>query len=343
MASASSRRVVFVAFDELTALDLTGPLEVFAVANALALDTWPRRAPPYVLVLASLDGRAIRAESGIRIQPEVALAGLSAIDTLVVPGGRGLREPDTLAAVSAWLRRRNRHIRRIASVCTGVYALAEAGLLDGLRATTHWRHADAFAQRYPRINVDSEAIHIQQDKVFTSAGISAGIDLALALVEQDLGADRALAVARELVMYLRRPGGQRQYSDRLSLTVDAPHRLAGLVAWLPAHLHEALPVERLAYEGSLSTRQLTRLFRSTFRLSPAAYVERLRVDEASQLLLGSQLRVEQVARRVGFHSADVFRRAFERQFSLSPQQYRQRFGMPQSKAPQLESITCHHA
>lgn len=325
MANLRTRRIVFLAFDELTALDLTGPLEVFAVANALLDNGQFRRGFPYTLVIASLASRTVRAESGILFQPEALLSSLQSIDTLVVPGGRGLRDPDTLAGVSKWLRRRSRYIRRIASVCTGIYALAEAGLLDGRRATTHWRHADAFAKRYPKVEVNAEAIYLQHDNVFTSAGISAGIDLALALVEQDHGPALALAVARELVMYLRRPGGQRQYSDRLALSVDASDPLAGLIGWLPAHLGEALSVECMAEQCHLSRRQLTRLFQSTFRTSPAAYVERLRVNEASQLLLGTNLEVERIAQCVGFRSADVFRRAFERQLSLAPQQYRQRF------------------
>lgn len=326
MAYTRTRRIVFVAFDELTALDLTGPQEVFTVANAVVARRAPQEKPPYRLIVAGLVQRPVRAESGLLLQPEALLSSQRAIDTLIVPGGRGLRTPETLAAISLWLRQQAPHIRRVASVCTGIYALAEAALLDGRRATTHWHHAETFMRRYPRVEVDADAIYIQQDNIFTSAGISAGIDLALALVEQDHGPELALAVARELVMYLRRPGGQRQYSDRLPLSVDASDPLAGLLGWLPSHLHEPLSVERLAEQCHLSTRQLARRFQSSLHMSPAAYVERLRVEEASQLLLGTRLPVEQIARRLGFRSADVFRRTFERHHCLPPQQYRQRFG-----------------
>jgi transcriptional regulator GlxA family with amidase domain len=323
---ARTRRIGFLGFQRLTALDLVGPAEVFATANDLAVATSPRQRPPYELMVLGLDRRPFVAESGLTFQPQCTLADAPALDTLIVPGGRGLREPAQLAPVAAWLRTRRRGLRRIAAVCTGAYALAEAGLLDGRKATTHWRHAPAFAQRYPQVQVDADAIFIRQEGVYTSAGITAGIDLALALVEDDCGPTLALAVARELVVHRRRAGGQRQFSERLALSAAAGSRLAELTAWMQDHLGADLALARLAERCHLSPRQLARRFVAEFGVSPATYVERLRIDESSQLLLADGAGIESIATAVGFRSADVFRRAFERRFGVAPLQYRARFG-----------------
>jgi transcriptional regulator GlxA family with amidase domain len=325
MASRSrTRRIAFLGYPQLTALDLVGPAEVFATAAGLAPP--PAGRPIYEVMVLGLDAQPFRAESGLVFVPDAALADAPALDTLIVPGGRGLRDPACLAKVAPWLRRREHSLRRIASVCTGAWALAEAGLLDGLRATTHWRYADALAQAYPKIQVEPDTIYIRQDRVYTSAGITAGIDLALALVEEDHGPSLALAVARELVVHLKRAGGQRQFSERLSLSVDAGSHLAELSAWMLDHLAEDLSLARLAERCHISPRQLARRFGAAFGMSPATYVERLRMDEASQLLLSSGNSMERVAAAVGFRSADVFRRAFERRFGITPLQFRARFG-----------------
>jgi len=265
-----------------------------------------------------------RAESGLRFVPDLALAEATGFDTLLVPGGRGLREPAALATISEWLRRQQHTIRRIVSVCTGAWALAEAGLLDDRRATTHWRHADALATRYPKVHVEPDAIYLCDGQMHTSAGVTAGIDLALALVEADQGPALALAVARELLVHLKRAGGQRQYSERLALSFATGDRLAELMAWLQDHLAEDLSQARLAERCRISPRQLARWFENSTGMTPAAYIERLRTDEASQLLLAGSS-IERVATAVGFRSADVFRRAFERRFGIPPLQFRARF------------------
>lgn len=321
-----TRRIAFLGYPQLTALDLVGPAEVFATAAALLQAARPSSRPVYELIVLGLEPGAFRAESGLAFLPDAVLADAPALDTLIIPGGRGLREPATLALVAKWLRRRQRSLRRIASVCTGAWALAEAGLLDGLRATTHWRYADALAHAYPNIQVEPDTIYIRQDRVYTSAGITAGIDLALALVEEDHGPSLALAVARELVVHLKRAGGQRQFSERLSLSVDAGSHLAELSAWMLDHLADDLSLARLAERCHISPRQLARRFGAAFGMSPATYVERLRTEEASQLLLSSGNSMERVAAAVGFRSADVFRRAFERRFGVTPLQFRARFG-----------------
>lgn len=319
-----TRRIGLVGFPDLTALDLVGPSEVFEAANQLARRPTSRSCPLYELLVLGLDDAPFRAESGLRFVPDLALAQAPSLDTLLVPGGRGLREPAALATIAQWLRQRQRAIRRIVSVCTGVWALAEAGLLDDRRATTHWRYADAFATRYPKVHVDPDAIYVCEGQVHTSAGITAGIDLALALVEADHGPALALAVARELVVHLKRAGGQRQYSERLAMSFATGDRLAELIAWLQDHLAEDLSQTRLAERCRISPRQLARWFADSAGMTPAAYVERLRTDEASQLLLAGSS-IERVATAVGFRSADVFRRAFERRFGIPPLQFRARF------------------
>lgn len=320
-----TRRIGFLGYPQLTALDLVGPSEVFATAAAQLQAARPTSRPAYEVIVLGLDSGAFRAESGLAFLPDATLADAPALDTLIVPGGCGLREPARLARVARWLRQRQRTLRRIASVCTGAWALAEAGLLDGLRATTHWRHADALARSYPKIRVEADTLYLREDRIYTSAGITAGIDLALALVEEDHGPSLALAVARELVVHLKRAGGQRQFSERLAMTVDAGSQLEELTAWMHDHLADDLSLGRLAERCHISPRQLARRFAATVGLSPAAYVERLRIDEASQLLLAGGS-IERVAAAVGFRSADVFRRAFERRLGVSPQQFRARFG-----------------
>lgn len=316
------RQIVFLGYDGITALDLSGPAEVFAVADGWLRE---RKRPGYALRVLSLDGSSFKAENGLRFVADALLAGPLAADTLIVPGGQGLRESARLARAAAWLRQHHSGLRRVASICTGAYALAEAGLLDGLQASTHWRHAPALAARYPMVRVLDDALYLRQGSIYTSAGVTAGIDLCLSLVEQDHGADCALAVARELVVHLKRPGGQRQYSERLASQSSEDAHLDGLRAWILDHLDRALPVAALAARCHCSERQLSRLFKRHFQLSPAAYVERLRVEEAGQRLIATETSVARIAHSLGYRSADVFRRAFERHYGLAPLQYRARF------------------
>lgn len=305
-------------FDGVEALDLFGPLECFAAVRGSGV----RR---YQTVIVGLDGATFVAESGARIVADVAAADCPALDTLIIPGGAGLREPERLARAVAWLRRRTGETRRIASVCTGVYALAEAGLLDGRRAATHWAFAADVAARYPRVSVDADAIFIRDGDLWTSAGITAGIDLALHLVELDLGRAVALSVARELVVYLKRPGGQTQFSDRLALQTTADERLSDLAAWLAGHLDGDLGVDALASRAGMSRRHFTRRFRTVFGQSPARMVEALRLDEARQRLETDRSDIAAVAASVGFASDDAFSRSFEKRFGLRPTAYRLRF------------------
>jgi transcriptional regulator GlxA family with amidase domain len=317
-----TRSVGFAIFDGVTALDLTGPLEAFAAAN----EQFRAATAPYQLGVFAVGKKRVVAESGLILEAHGELAAAPRLDTLIIPGGAGLREPRTNARLCSALRERARDTRRIASVCTGIYGLAPTGLLDGRRVTTHWRFADDVQTRFPKLRIEPDRIHVQDGKFHTSAGVTAGIDLALALIEQDLGTELALVVARELVVYLKRRGGQSQYSAPLQLQSASVDRFEELGFFIREHLHEELSVELLAHQAALSPRQFTRRFTQATGRPPAAYVLELRTEEARRLLLEGSSNVGDIATCVGFKSDDVFRRAFERRFGLGPREYRARFG-----------------
>ena len=316
--SAQPIRVALLGYDGVQTLDLVGPLDAFDGANTV-------RAGAYETVTTSVDGRPFRSEAGLRITPDSALADAGPIDTLIVPGGEGARRSATSAALAAAIKARAPAVRRVVSVCTGIYAVAATGLLDRRVATTHWRFAADVARRFPAIALDVDAIFIKDGPYYTSAGITAAIDLALALIEEDYGPRLALAVARDLVVYLKRTGGQRQYSEPLQFQARVADRFAELAAWLLVHLHENLSVEVLAEQARLSPRQFSREFRRVFGMTPAQQIEALRLDAARDHLTTSAASVNAIARTVGFRSDDAFRRAFDRRFGLSPTDFRRRF------------------
>jgi transcriptional regulator GlxA family with amidase domain len=302
-----------------------GPADAFSTAN----EVWQAPhsgTPAYQITLLGLSRRGFVAEAGLSFEAHALLDDAPPLDTLIVPGGRGLRESEANARIVAWLRADARNCRRIASVCTGIYGLAPSGLLDGRRVTTHWRFARDVAQRFPNLLVDDNALYLRDGRYYTSAGITAGIDLSLALIEEDLGPRIALAVARDLVVYLKRPGGQAQYSEPLRMQVLSGDRFADLAAWILGHLDHDLSVEALAARASLSPRHFSRRFTTVFGCAPARYVEDLRMSEARRMLSQDGVSIQRVAAAVGFASTDVFRRAFERRFGVSPSDYRERFG-----------------
>jgi transcriptional regulator GlxA family with amidase domain len=295
---------------------------VFATANGVA-----PQARPYELVVLGLKKGPFTAESGLKVLPDLLLAQAPPLDTLIVPGGAGLRLNAKLReSIADWLRRNAPRVRRVASVCTGIYPLTESGLLDGRRATTHWRFAEDVAQRWPAVLLDPDAIYIKDGRYYTSAGISAGIDLALALVEEDLGNAIALAVARELVVYMKRSGGQLQYSEPLRVQSLAPGGFSEMLAWMHESLAKDLSVDVLAERAHMSARHFSRKFKAELGATPAEFVEILRLDESRWLLANLEFSIEALAAAVGYRSADAFRRAFERRFGLSPSDYRGRFG-----------------
>lgn len=319
-------------FDDANGLDVTGPIEAFSNANDLARELGFATVP-YELMLIGLRRAPFRTESGLLFRPHLTLRDPPPLDTLIVPGGRGLREPTTNAKVSAWVARHAGRARRIATVCTGVYGVAPTGLLDGRRVATHWRFAEAVAARFPALEVDGNALFIRDGRFYTSGGVTAGIDLALALIEEDHGPQLALATARELVVYLKRPGGQEQYSEPLKFQIRAGDRFVDLVAWIDAHPHRDLSVEALAERAHLSTRQFRRRFAAALGCTPAIYVENVRMAEARRRLSQRAGTVEAIAVSVGFASADAFRRAFERRFGVPPRDYRARFATAQDVHP----------
>ncbi len=230
-----------------------------------------------------------------------------------------------IRAIVDWIARASRRARRTTSVCTGAYLLAAAGLLDGRRATTHWEQCGHLAQHYPAVDVDPDPVWVRDGDVWTSAGVTAGIDLALALVEDDLGPEVALAIARELVVFLKRPGGQSQFSGALSAQQASRPALRELQAWIPAHLGDDLSVAALAARACLSERSFARAFRAEIGQTPAAYVEKLRVERARALLEDGAESLEAVSQATGFTSPEVLRRAFHRRVGVSPAAYRERF------------------
>ncbi len=317
------KRIVIVGYDDLTSLDLTGPLEAFS--SAFLEDSNGSPQPCYKVTIAALGAKTFSSVSGLRMTATCFLSSLRHMDTLLVPGGRGARLSPSGPKLADWISRRANGIRRIASVCTGIYAVAPSGLLDGRRVTTHWKFATELASRFPALKMNANALYIRDGKFYTSAGVTAGIDLSLALIEEDFGPRVALAVARELVVYMKRPGGQEQFSEPLKFQVASTSRFADLAAWMLGHLDQDLCVEAMAEHMNLCPRQFSRRFRLEFHSSPAAFVQRLRLDEARKRLSSSGGTVERVADSVGFHDPDSFRRAFMQRFGVAPSHYRSRF------------------
>ncbi len=310
------RRVVIVVFEGFQSLDAFGPAEVFARAG-------------YEVQLAAVSAGPVRASNGVRIDVECALPRVRGeLDTLLVAGGDGTRQAldddDLLRAIAHSARR----ARRVVSVCSGAFLLAEIGLLDGRRATTHWKWCDVLARRYPAVEVDADSIFVRDGNVWTSAGVTAGIDLALALVDDDLGVDAARDVARDLVVYLQRPGGQHQFSVALATQPATRPVLRELQSWIREHLRDDCSVAALARQASMSERTLARAFRAELGVSPADLVEQLRIEAARQLLESSDLTVAAVARSCGFGTTETLHRAFLRRVNVTPAAYRERFRHP---------------
>lgn len=315
----SARRIVVLAFPDVQALDVTGPTEVFAMAEREHPGT-------YGIELVTASEAPFRTSSGLRLTPEMATeACQGSIDTLLVAGGRGVRAANEDEGLISWLRLAARRSRRIGSVCTGAFLLARAGLLDGRRATTHWSACAALRRTYPTIEVESDPIFVRDGNVYTSAGVTAGIDLALALVEEDLGSAAALGVARELVLFIRRPGGQAQFSAGLAVQSAQRPSLRTLQGWIADHLNADLSVTALADRSFMSQRNFARVFTGEVGMTPAAYVESLRLERARALLESSDAQLEEVAARCGFGTVETLRRTFGRRLNVSPSDYRSRF------------------
>jgi transcriptional regulator GlxA family with amidase domain len=325
----SARRIGFLGFDGVQALDLFGPADAFAsdVFLSRRLGGEPQSHwPPYEIITIGLTSRRFTASSGITVNADLSVKARVDLDTLIIPGGEGLRRPGVAVKAAAWIKEQSSRTRRVASICTGIYGLAPTGLLDGRRVTTHWTATQDIARRFPKLRVDADALFIRDGKFYTSAGITAGIDLAMALIEEDDGPAAALAVARELVVFLKRPGGQNQFSEPLQFQTSSSDRFAELAAWIHTHLRQPMSVETLAARTFLSQRQFARAFKHAFGTTPARFVEQARLGEARRRLSSpGKAPVGAIARSVGYESEDVFRRAFERHFGINPAAYRARF------------------
>jgi len=317
------KRIGFIGFDGIVAIDLAGPADAFTYAEIPGGQNGPRRC--YEVVTIGLSNRPFVAESGLVFKPQKNFKNAPALDTLVIPGGSGLHKPQIVKPIAAFVKARAKSTRRIASICTGIYGLAETGLLDGRKVTTHWHHAQSVCHRFPGLQVDDNAIFLKDGPFYTSAGATAGIDLSLSLIEEDYGPRVAMTVARELVVYLKRAGGQDQYSEPLQFQAQSVSRLSDVATWIVSHLSEELSVEVLAAKACLCPRHFSRRFKAEFGRSPADFVEKLRLDEARRRLSAGDNSIENVGLSVGFKSADAFRRAFERRLELNPSDYRRRF------------------
>lgn len=317
----TQRPVLVVLFDGVQSLDVTGPVEVFAGAQHVT------GAPdPYPIRTASLDGAPVRTQSGLRLAADSSLDDAPRPHTLLVPGGEGSLDPDP--RLVDWLRVHAPRAERLVSVCTGAALLAAAGLLDGRRATTHWAFCEDLARDHPAVDVDPDPIFVRDGKIATSAGVTAGIDLALALVEEDHGRDAALVIARHLVVFLRRPGNQAQFSAQLAAQTARREPLREVQQFITEHPAADLSVDALAARARLSPRHFARAFRTETGTTPGRYVERVRLEHARRLLEDTGSGVHEVARAAGYGTPEAMRRAFVKALGTPPAEYRRRFHAP---------------
>jgi transcriptional regulator GlxA family with amidase domain len=325
-------RVLMLAFPVVQTLDVVGPLEVFAHASGLAPAS---HTVPYELTLAAPEAGSVATSCGVPLHASHGFAEIAdPPDTLILAGGPGARAAARDPAIVDEVRRLAERAPRVATVCTGAFVLAATGLLDGRRAVTHWAHCRRLGERFPAVTVDPDAIFVVDGKFHTSAGVTAGIDLALALVERDHGRATALTIARELVVFLKRPGGQSQFSDHLLADGGEAReeRFHTLGDWMRRHLAADLSVEALAERAAMSPRNFARRFRAAMGSTPGQYVQRLRLDAARRLLTGGDAPAQEIAALCGFGTVETMRLAFQRHLKIAPRDFRARF-RPASVAP----------
>jgi len=324
------RHIAFLVLPNVTLLDVTGPYEVFT--QAIECQSAKDKDPCFSYVLHTLSagrGKTIRTASGLCIESEDTLRTIDySIDTLFIPGvpNSCLCQYNVDKHVLQWIARQAQEVRRICSVCTGTFLLAEAGVLTGHKATSHWEVCDKLAQEYPEVEVDSNPIFIKDRNVYTSAGISAGMDLALALIEEDFGRPLAIEVAKQMVLYLKRPGNQSQYSSVLTHQQVDYRPIQEIEDWILEHLNETLTVERLAEQSLMSARNFARVFLRETGITPAKYIEKLRIETACRYLIDTQLSLKEIATACGLGSVDNMRKVFTKYLEISPVEYRHRFG-----------------
>lgn len=324
------RRIVITGPPPVQILDATGPLEVFSSAPGYSVE----------LVTSEADN-ALRTSRGVSLAQATHLASFTgAIDTLIIAGGPGAESGVYDEKLMAWIAARSKECRRVASICTGAFVLAKAGLLDGKSAVTHWRFSDQLARAYPQVKVQPEPIYLKDGSIYTSAGITAGIDLALAMVEEDHGHQVALNIARQLVMFLVRPGGQAQYSHMLSRQAVTFQPLRELQVWMLENIRENLTVETLAERVGMSPRHFARICERETGMTPGQFVDRMRVEAAQQMIDSSALGLKQIADACGFRSADAMRRTFLRILGVTAGEYASRFRSSSGiSSPEIEGVS----
>jgi transcriptional regulator GlxA family with amidase domain len=330
--SRTPRQVAILAYPAVQSLDVAGPLEVFAGAQRI-VEAGLSDGPGYAITIVSRDGAPLRTSSGLTLVPDASLEDAPREpDTLLIAGGAGCDQAALDQTLIAWIAKTAALARRTASVCTGAFLLARAGLLDGRRATTHWSAAAELARRNPQVEVDPEPIFVHDGNIWTSAGVTAGMDLALALVEEDLDRESALTIARHLVLFLRRPGNQSQFSATLAAQEPVREPLREVQRLVVEDLAGEHSVETMAQRACMSARHFARAFRAETGLTPARYVERVRLEAARARLEDTSESIASVASACGFGTAETMRRAFLRTLGVGPAEYRRRFQAPPARA-----------
>jgi transcriptional regulator GlxA family with amidase domain len=325
------RKIVMLSVPPAHGVDVLGPLEAFGIASRMLEESSGHKGYESELVTSSAN-LALATSSGVSILAHGHYRQVRGkVDTLLIAGGAGTRGPRD-PALLAWLRKMAKQTRRVCSICTGAFLLADAGLLNGKRATTHWKFVESFARKHPGVSWDPNPIWVQDGSIYTSAGISAGMDLALALIEEDYGSALALEVARHMVIFLRRPGSQAQFSVALAAQAAERKSLQDLQVWIAENLAKNLSVEVLARRAAMSERNFARVFARELGNTPARYVEHARVEAARTQLASTDDSLDQIASRCGFSSAELLRRCFLRHFKVAPSQYRKHFRTPANGA-----------
>ncbi|MGR9054042.1 MAG: GlxA family transcriptional regulator [Gammaproteobacteria bacterium] len=327
------RRVGIVAFDGVEIIDLTGPLDVFALTNEGFVLTGRSEEPVYPIEIFAKKPGLVTASCGLQVHAGSVYGELrDDIDTLIIPGAVSVKAVLSDPLLQDWIRAMSTRVRRLVSVCTGAFLLAEAGLLERKFATTHWAYCERFAAAYPRVKVEPDRIFLRDGSILTSGGVTSGIDLALSLVEEDWGVEQALTTAQYMVVFLKRPGGQSQFSGFLIGETTKRPDLRSMLVWIMEHPGEDHRVETLAERMAMSSRNFSRVFHAETGMAPAKFVEKARVDAARHLLATTKDPIETLAVKLGFKDTERMRKAFMRQLKISPSDYRARF------SPRIEQV-----
>jgi transcriptional regulator GlxA family with amidase domain len=314
-------RIAILAIPGVQMLDVAGPMDVFSEANTALGDP-----QAYAMTIVALSAEPVTALNGTRFIPDATIdSSLEGFDTLLVAGSPGIRQYEDHAGLVQWIAQESRHLRRIGSVCTGAFLLGRAGLLDGRRATTHWNSTSRLEEMFPAVKLEPNTIYVKDGPIYTTAGVTASMDLALALVEEDHGRRVALRVAKELILFLKRPGGQSQFSVHLEAQAADIGPIRDINDWILNHLSEDLSVETLAARLAMSARNFARLFKRATEMTPGDYVEAARVEAARRMVEESDTPLKKVAQLCGFADQSGLRRAFMRRINVTPVEYRQRF------------------